>query len=114
MRFEFIAVDSGLPEVKTMWRNLLRMKISNTAKILYLYLLDHSTADPYVDAEGFVYLKIPIITMAAAIYKSPMTIKRAIQELEDYGLLEKYHGGAGRVNKLYIRIQTDGIDWWNL
>lgn len=73
-------------------RFLLRTELTNTARVLYALLLDRaklSRRNGWKDEKGQIYLIYPISNMAQDLGKSQTTIKKAMCELEDAGLLEK-------------------------
>ena len=46
--------------------------------------------------------------LAQVLDKSHMTIKKALNELEDAGLLERQKQGFSKPNLLYVRIPAEG------
>lgn len=50
----------------------------------------------------------PIMDLAQVLEKSHMTIKKALNELEDAGLLERQKQGFSKPNLLYVRIPAEG------
>jgi Uncharacterized membrane-associated protein/domain len=58
-------------------------ELSHRAKVVYIYLRDHA------DAEGQCWPGIK--TIAAELNLSRSTVKRAINDLEKHGYLEKKH-----------------------
>ena len=77
-------------------RFLLKMEISQTAKLLYSLLLDRSTLsqkNKWQDDEGRIYIIYPIAEIAEILDKGSTTIKGALNELDTAGLLERERGG---------------------
>lgn len=92
-------------------RFLLNMKLTQTARILYALLLDRSKIsrnNGWKNEKGYVYVIYPIIDLAQVLDKSHMTIKKALNELEDAGLLVRKKQGFSKPNLLYVRIPAEG------
>ena len=92
-------------------RFLLNMKLTQTARILYALLLDRSKIsrnNGWKNEKGYVYVIYPIMDLAQVLDKSHMTIKKALNELEDAGLLERQKQGFSKPNLLYVRIPAEG------
>ena len=58
--------------------------------------------------KGYIYVIYPIMDLAQVLEKSHMTIKKALNELEDAGLLERQKQGFSKPNLLYVRIPAEG------
>ena len=89
-------------------RFLLNMKLTQTARILYALLLDRSKIsrnNGWKNEKGYIYVIYPIMDLAQVLEKSHMTIKKALNELEDAGLLERQKQGFSKPNLLYVRIR---------
>ena len=92
-------------------RFLLDMKLTQTARILYALLLDRSKIsrnNGWKNEKGYIYVIYPIMDLAQVLEKSHMTIKKALNELEDAGLLERQKQGFSKPNLLYVRIPAEG------
>lgn len=50
----------------------------------------------------------PIEKIAAALDRSPMTVKTALSELEDAGLIERRRSGFSKPNRIYVKLPPDG------
>ena len=86
---------------------LLKMEISQTAKLLYSLLLDRSTLsqkNKWQDDEGRIYIIYPIAEIAEILDKGSTTIKGALNELDMAGLLERERGGFSAPNRLYVKV----------
>ena len=78
--------DTRLPPYLPYPRFLLQADLTQTAKLLYALLLDRATlsqSNGWLDESGWIYLVFPIEKIAAALDRSPMTVKNALSELED-------------------------------
>ena len=87
---DYIRADTRLPAYLPYPRFLLKMEISQTAKLLYSLLLDRSTLsqkNKWLDDEGRIYIIYPIAEIAEILDKGSTTIKGALNELDTAGLL---------------------------
>ena len=50
----------------------------------------------------------PIEKIAAALDRSPMTVKTALSELEDARLIERRRSGFSKPNRIYVKLPSDG------
>jgi hypothetical protein len=86
---------------------LLELELSMTAKVVYALLLNRMTLSQknnWVDEWGRVYIVYPIDNLAETLHKGRATIKRALQELTQCGLLDKHAQGFGNANLLYVKL----------
>ena len=57
---------------------------------------------------GDVY-KRQIMELAAALSRSPVTVKRSLKELEDIGLILRVRRGVGEPNRIYTLLPKGGL-----
>ena len=91
---------------------LLKLRISQTAKYLYMILYDRariSRMNSWIDKYGNVYLIFPIEELSVQIDKCKSSVKTALKELDDVGLLVRRSGGFSKPNHLYVKIPSDEI-----
>ena len=50
----------------------------------------------------------PIEKIAAVLDRSTMTVKTALSELEDAGLIERRRSGFSKPNRIYVKMPPDG------
>ena len=103
--------DTRLPPYLPYPRFLLQADLTQTAKLLYALLLDRATlsqTNGWLDEGGRIYLVFPIEKIAAALDRSPMTVKNALSELEDAGLIERRRSGFSKPNRIYVKLPPDG------
>ena len=103
--------DTRLPPYLPYLRFLLQADLTQTAKLLYALLLDRATlsqANGWLDEGGRIYLVFPIEKIAAALDRSSMTVKTALSELEDAGLIERRRSGFSKPNRIYVKLPSDG------
>ena len=104
MEVEFMTADTTLPPCMPLPRAMLRLPISSTAKIMYARLLDAALMAGGEDINGILFVRFPIMELSAALSRSPMTVKRSLNELEDAGLILRVRQGFGEPNKIYVLI----------
>ena len=103
--------DTRLPPYLPYPRFLLQADLTQTAKLLYALLLDRamlSQSNGWLDESGRIYLVFPIEKIAAALDRSTMTVKTALSELEDAGLIERRRSGFSKPNRIYVKLPPDG------
>ena len=108
---KYLRRSSTLPPYMAYPRFLLTMQISETAKLVYVLLLDRARLsmihDGWEDENGNVFIYYTIDALAAATGKCAMTIKDALKKLEEEKLIFRYHQGAGKPSRIYVRVQTE-------
>ena len=60
------------------------------------------------DEEDHIFVVYPIAYLADDLRKSHMTVKKALNELEEAGLLVRKKQGFSKPNLLYIKIPAEG------
>ena len=86
----YVGLDTGLPPYLPYPRFLLKMDISQTAKLLYALLLDRTTLSQrngWQDDQGRTFIVYPIAEIAEMLDKGQTAIKAALNELDAAGLL---------------------------
>lgn len=101
MEFEFMTPDTVLPPCMPLPTAMLRLPVSSTAKVMYARLLDATLAAGTGDANGILFVRFPIVELAAALSRSSVTVKRSLKELEDAGLILRVHRGVVEPNRIY-------------
>ena len=107
---QYLTPGGKLPPYMAYPRFLLGMELSETAKLVYVLLLDRarlSRRNGWVDGQGRVFLYYPIVEIADAIHASDMTVKRALAALTQHGLIRRVHQGGNLTNRIYVRIPKD-------
>ena len=83
---DFLTADTSLPSYMMFPRFLLDMEINETAKMLYMILLDRARLsqknEGWSDTNGHVFLYFTIEALAEVLHKSQMTVKTALAVLE--------------------------------
>ena len=101
---------SNLPVYLMYPRFLLELDMNDTAKTVYLLLYDRarlSMQNGWVDGEGRVYVYYTEEHLAEALHRTEATIRTAMNTLEHNGLILRKRQGAGRPNRIYVRIPKD-------
>lgn len=53
---------------------------------------------------GILFVCFPVTAIAAVLSRSPMTVKRSLNELETAGLIMRVRQGVGEPNRIYVLI----------
>ena len=109
---KYMYQHTKLPSYLPMPRFLIKLPISNTAKLLYTQLLGKaqlSQKNGWLDAKGRVYFIYPIHQMAVDMDKSITTIKDVLRKLVAAQLLEKIPEGRGQPNRMYLLFPDDEV-----
>ena len=103
--------NSLLPPYLAYPRFLLKMDISETAKLIYILLLDRARLsmknEGWEDDLGYVFIYYTVESLAEDCGKSQMTVKNALAALEQQGLISRKRQGAGKANQIYVKVQTE-------
>ena len=84
---------------------LMKVDISETAKLVYMLLLDRARLSmknrDWQDASGHVFVLYTIPNLAKDIGKGETTVKKALNQLVQQELICKQSLGPGQPNKIY-------------
>lgn len=111
MKYEYMKESEQMLQYFQFPKFLLKLRISQNAKFLYMILYDRariSRKNSWIDKYGNVYLIFPIEELSAQIGKCKSSVKTALKELDDVGLLVRRSGGFSKPNHLYVKIPSDG------
>lgn len=81
MNFEFMTIDTPLPPCMPFPRALTGFPVSSTAKVMYCRMLDAMLSKGQEDENGILFVCFPVTAIAAVLSRSPMTVKRSLNEL---------------------------------
>ena len=112
MKYEYMKESEQMLQYFQFPKFLLKLHISQTAKFLYMILYDRARIlrmNSWIDKYGNVYLIFPIEELSAQIGKCKSSVKTALKELDDVGLLVRRSGGFSKSNHLYVKIPSDAI-----
>ena len=108
---QFLQRDSQIPKYMAYPRFLLSAGLSETAKLVYVLLLDRARLSMknggWEDERGHVFIYYTIADLAGVSGKSEMTVKNALKALEQRGLICRKKQGAGMPNRIYVKVQTE-------
>ena len=108
---QFLQRDSPTPRFFAYPKFLLTLDLSETAKIIYVLLLDRARLsmkkEDWQDEHGRVFVRYTIQSLAKTICKSEMTVKNALKALEQQGLIYRQRKGAGMPSKIFVKVQTE-------
>ena len=103
--------NSPIPAYMAYPRFLLTADLSETAKLVYVLLLDRARLSMknggWEDERGHVFIYYTIADLAGVSGKSKMTVKNALKALEQRGLICRQKQGAGMPNRIYVKVQTE-------
>lgn len=112
MKYEYMKESEQMIQYFQFPKFLLKLRISQNAKFLYMLLYDRariSRKNRWIDKFGNVYLIFPIDELSVQIGKCKSSVKTALKELDDEGLLVRRSGGFSKPNHLYVKIPSDEI-----
>jgi hypothetical protein len=104
MNFEFMTIDTPFPPCMAFPRALTGFPVSSTAKVMYCRMLDAMLSNGQEDENGILFVCFPVTAIAAVLSRSPMTVKRSLNELETVGLIMRVRQGVGEPNRIYVLI----------
>lgn len=113
MKYEYMKESEQMLQYFQFPKFLLKLPISQSAKFLYMILYDRtriSRKNNWTDNSGNVYLIFPIEELSIQIGKCKFSVKTALKELDEVGLLVCRSGGFSKPNHLYVRIPSDEIN----
>lgn len=106
MKYEYMKESEQMLQYFQFPKFLLKLRISQTAKFLYMVLYDRariSRKNSWIDKYGNVYLIFPIDELSVQIDKCKSSVKTVLKELDDVGLLVRRFGGFSKPNHLYVK-----------
>lgn len=74
---------------------------------MYARLLDEILTDGVEDSNGILFIRFPIVELAAALSRNPMTVKRSFNGSEQAGMIMHVRQGVGEANRIYPLLPTD-------
>ena len=89
---------------------VLDMGLSYGAVIAYGLLLDRgnlSRQNGWWDEAGWVYVNFTVETLGERMHRKPGSVKNALRELEDAGLIHRLYEGGPVPAKIFLRIPAE-------
>ena len=112
---DFLTADTNLPSYMMFPHFLLDMEINETAKMLYIILLDRARLsqknEGWSDTDGHVFIYFTIEALAEVLHKSQMTVKTALTVLEKQELIFRKRQGPGQPNRIYVKLPKETIHY---
>lgn len=107
----FLYPNTGLPPFFMYPRFLLETDLSDTARLVYILLLDRArlsqTNPQWQDETGRVFVYYTIPHLAEASGRGQTGVKAALGQLEEAGLIFRKRQGMGNPSRIYIRIPSE-------
>ena len=108
----YLLSDSRILEYLAFPKFLLeRTSLSETAKIVYMILLNRARLsqknDGWTDERNHIFIYYPIKDIADTIHKSEMSVKTALSALEKDKLIYRKHQGVGKANRIFVKIPVE-------
>ena len=104
MNFEFMTISTPLTPCITFPRALTGFPVIITTNDMYCRMLDAMLSNGQEDENGILFICFPVTAIAAVLSRSPMTVKRSLNELETAGLIMRVRQGVGEPNRIYVLI----------
>ena len=108
---QFLTCNSYIPPYMAYPRFLMTVDISETAKLVYILLLDRARLSmknkDWQDEQGRVFILYTIPNLSKDIGRGETTVKKALNQLVQQGLILKQSLGPGQPNKIYVKMQTE-------
>lgn len=102
-----LSKETRLPPYMAYPRFLLNTDLSETARLIYILLLDRarlSLKNDWVDEQGKAYVFYTIRELAEDCHRGEMTVKNALADLQSLGLIRRQRQGSRTANKIYVRV----------
>lgn len=107
----FIRKGQTMPPFMAYPRFLLDTDLSDTARLLYILLLNRcrlsAKRQEFLDREGNVFVNYPIKELASDCRRSDTSVKNALLQLENADLLYKQNPYGGRPCRLYVKLPSE-------
>ena len=107
----FFKKNTPIPPFVPLPRFMIASEHSINAKLLYGLLLNRtllSQKSGWVSEDGNVYVIYTIKQMADDLNRSERTVKTALNELENAGLITRVRQGWNRANRIFLQL-PDGV-----
>lgn len=102
----FLYPDTGLPPFFMYPRFLLETDLSDTARLVYILLLDRArlsqTNPQWQDETGRVFVYYTITELGRGLGKTSVTVKTALRQLEEAGLILRRSQKQGTPSRIYV------------
>ena len=109
MKTDYITSGSTLPPCLAYPRFLLTADMKLIDKAIYAVLLDETTRSQdkdWVDKHGRLYVAHPADYIARMIDRTPVTVRNAINALEEMGLVERRLTSHKTPDHVYVKLPS--------
>lgn len=109
----YITVNTRLPRYLPYPRFLLRAKLSQAAKQVYMMLFDRTTLsikNGWMDEDGNIYIFYAVEHIAQDAGWSRSTAKRAVRELKSAGMIEYRRVAGTAAYRIYVKLPSEGSE----
>lgn len=110
MSYKYISEKTIFPSFFQYPEFLLHLPISQTGKTVYMLLYNRarlSQKNNWMDENGRIFVIFLIKELAKKLEKSETTVKTALNELDEAGLLQRKSGGFSKPNHIFLKIMTE-------
>ena len=108
MTYKYIDRDTRLHDYMVFPRFLLETDLSDTAKLLYMVLLDRIrlsvTNSRWTDDNGRAFVRYTLKNLGERLGRGRTAIEAGLAALEDHGLIRRKRTGVGRPNLIYVLV----------
>lgn len=113
-RTENIRADTGMPPYMMFPRFLLDLRLSETARLLYMVLLDRNRLsagnERFTDDRGDSFVCYTVEDLSRTLHKGRTRIQEALLSLEQEGLICRKRQGIGKANHIYVKLPVGPSD----
>ena len=109
MKTDYITSGSTLPTCLAYPRFLLTTDMKLIDRVVYAVLLDettHAQDKGWVDKHGRLYVAHPADYIARIIDRTPVTVRNAINALEEMGLVERRLTSHKTPDHIYVKLPS--------
>ena len=109
----YFTKDTALPPFVPLPRFIIQGEYTVNAKLLYGLILNRtllSRKSEWYAENGAVYVIYTIKQMADDLNRSERTVKTALAELENAGLIQRVRQGWNRANRIFLKL-PDGVQF---
>ena len=104
MQTDYMTSGTELPPHIPYPRFLLTVNMKPITKVVYVILLDAAMRTQTVDRHGRRYAALSVDDIAGMIDRTPATVRKALNELEGAGLVERMPTSYKTPDRLYVKL----------
>ena len=106
----FLKKDTELPQFVPLPRFIIDYNCTINAKLSYGLLFHRamlSRNNVWIDEDGKVYIIYTIEQLAKDMHRSERTVKTALKELDDAGLIVRVRQGYNKANRIFVMLPEE-------